>query len=75
MESITSSRLIVRIVIYLISSGLFSYQIWRIGEEYFRYPTITPVTLENIPKLTVAPKAGFRMFHEVQGGGCDQKYL
>lgn len=59
---------LIRLIICLTTITLCSWQIWNIADEYFKYPTITYVTLVNIPPVTLPPMVGFRIKNRLKAG-------
>src|SRR4051812_21625785 len=57
-------RKLVNVVIIMTVIVGFVYQVWEIGNDYFKYPTITSVTIvdvlpaTNIPQIAVCSAAG-----------------
>lgn len=49
-------KVAIRLSVYLAVTFGFSYQSWKISDEYFKYPTITLVQLVDIPAITLPPK-------------------
>src|SRR5688572_30111577 len=53
-------RFAFRALVSLLTTIGFSYQIYRICNEYFTYPTTTLVTHIDIPEITILPMIGFK---------------
>lgn len=64
----TAESFLLQLIIYLSTISCFSYQTWHILDEYLKYPTTTFVTLENVPKVTLPPRVGFRVLYKLNPG-------
>src|SRR5438045_2927322 len=59
---------LLRIVVFLFATCVFSHQTWNISKDYFMYPTTTFVKLENFLPTTIGPQVGLRIPNELRVG-------
>src|SRR5688572_1803715 len=59
MANQRQNRLVTLLTMSLIALSGFVFQLFHIGDEYFKYPTLTHVSIKNWLETTLPPKVIF----------------